>query len=359
MAGASAISSGSGSLIDITFTVNSKASAGTETAIQLIDTELYDESGKTIPINLESGTVKVKQACVKGDVNNDGNIKSNDATLILRIVAGLLEPNDYQKCAADFNGDGKIGSNDAMLVLRKAAGLLAPPQEAIVDSKNITIRLDEVSGLAGNSITLPVKVDASDIIASGDIRIAYDSAILRAVDVSSDSDILLVSNITEPGTIRIAFAGSDNLKSNTIANIKFEILTDKISNITFKRAEFYRLDATAINSKMVNGRFQSLSVRPEHNSLLQNYPNPFNPETWIPYQLKDDSQVTIQIYSISGEIVRRLELGYKPAGIYNNQDRSAYWDGRNEAGERVSSGVYFYNIQTGDFTATRKMISMK
>jgi hypothetical protein len=168
-----------------------------------------------------------------------------------------------------------------------------------------------------------------------------------------------VSNITEPGTIRIAFASSDNLKSNTIANIKFEILADNVSTINFKCAELYKLDATPINSKLVNGRFQSLAIRPEHNDLLQNYPNPFNPETWIPYQLKNDSQVAIQIYSVSGELVRKLELGYKPAGVYNNQDRSAYWDGKNEAGEKVSSGVYFYNIQAGEYSATRKLIIQK
>jgi hypothetical protein len=98
---------------------------------------------------------------------------------------------------------------------------------------------------------------------------------------------------------------------------------------------------------------------PEQFTLEQNYPNPFNPETWIPYQLNKDSKVTIQIYSISGELIRKLDLGNKSAGLYLSQDRSAYWDGKNEAGEYVSSGLYFYTIQAGDFTAIRKMTVTK
>ena len=93
-----------------------------------------------------------------------------------------------------------------------------------------------------------------------------------------------------------------------------------------------------------------------HNALLPNYPNPFNPETWIPYQLSEDSEVVIKIYSVRGELVRELQLGHKSAGQYLNREKSAYWDGRNTTGERVSSGVYFYSIQAGKFTATRRMI---
>ncbi len=91
-------------------------------------------------------------------------------------------------------------------------------------------------------------------------------------------------------------------------------------------------------------------------ALGQNYPNPFNPDTWIPYQLREGSNVAIKIYSAAGELVRDMELGYKPAGSYISQDRAAYWNGRNEAGEYAASGVYFFTIQAGEFTAIGKMI---
>ena len=107
---------------------------------------------------------------------------------------------------------------------------------------------------------------------------------------------------------------------------------------------------------------------PEETALLHNYPNPFNPETWIPYQLAQPAEVTIRIYATSGVLVRTLHLGHQPAGIYQSRSRAAYWDGKNEVGESVASGVYFYTLSTestrdsvtaGDFTATRKMLIRK
>ena len=99
--------------------------------------------------------------------------------------------------------------------------------------------------------------------------------------------------------------------------------------------------------------------QPTQHLLLQNYPNPFNPETWIPYQLSEDSDVLVSIYDTTGKLVRTLTLGFQPAGFYNSQGRAAYWDGRNALGERVASGVYFYTLTAGEFTTTRRMLILK
>ena len=99
--------------------------------------------------------------------------------------------------------------------------------------------------------------------------------------------------------------------------------------------------------------------RPEQNLLLQNYPNPFNPETWIPYQLSEDSPVSIYIYDTTGRLVRTLSLGFQSAGFYNSQGRAAYWDGRNALGERVASGIYFYQLMTPAFQQTRRLVIVK
>ena len=98
---------------------------------------------------------------------------------------------------------------------------------------------------------------------------------------------------------------------------------------------------------------------PAETALLSNYPNPFNPETWIPYQLTKPAEVTITIYAVNGQIVRRLAFGHQSAGVYESRSRAAYWDGRNALGEPVASGVYFYTLTAGDFTATRKMLIRK
>ena len=101
------------------------------------------------------------------------------------------------------------------------------------------------------------------------------------------------------------------------------------------------------------------SMRPAKTQLLANYPNPFNPETWIPYQLARASDVKIVVYDTRGIVVRQLDLGHQPAGFYTNRSRAAYWDGRNQFGESVASGIYFYTLSAGDFTATRKMLITK
>ncbi|MDD9972579.1 MAG: dockerin type I domain-containing protein [Candidatus Poribacteria bacterium] len=98
---------------------------------------------------------------------------------------------------------------------------------------------------------------------------------------------------------------------------------------------------------------------PDKTQLLANYPNPFNPETWIPYQLAKDTDVTLHIYAVNGTLVRTLALGHQPVGMYQRRSRAAYWDGRNALGEPVASGVYFYTFTAGDFTATRKMLIRK
>ena len=98
---------------------------------------------------------------------------------------------------------------------------------------------------------------------------------------------------------------------------------------------------------------------PKETVLLANYPNPFNPETWIPYQLSEAAEVTVTIHASDGKLVRTLELGQVPAGVYSEKDRAAYWDGQNEQGEPVASGVYFYTLKAGEFSATRKMVIRK
>ena len=98
---------------------------------------------------------------------------------------------------------------------------------------------------------------------------------------------------------------------------------------------------------------------PTETELLRNYPNPFNPETWIPYRLAEDAFVTLTIYDGNGQVVRTLDVGHRTAAAYESQSKAAYWDGRNDLGESVASGIYFYTLTVGDYSATRKMLILK
>ena len=101
------------------------------------------------------------------------------------------------------------------------------------------------------------------------------------------------------------------------------------------------------------------TLTPTQTALLANYPNPFNPETWIPYQLASPADVAIRIYSTNGKVIRTLDLGHQTIGLYHHRNSAAYWDGKNDIGETVASGVYFYTLTAGTFTATGKMLVRK
>jgi hypothetical protein len=122
--------------------------------------------------------------------------------------------------------------------------------------------------------------------------------------------------------------------------------------------EHLRVEPTDLANafKIVNPRYNPI---PEYSALLQNYPNPFNPETWIPFQLSESANVTISLYDVSGNLIRTLALSNRHAGRYITKDRAAYWNGRNVTGEKVSSGIYFYRIDAGKFSATKRMVILK
>jgi len=93
---------------------------------------------------------------------------------------------------------------------------------------------------------------------------------------------------------------------------------------------------------------------PRGFEVNQNYPNPFNPTTTISYDLPQSSHVSLEIFNVLGQRVRTLLEGDKPAGYY-----TATWDGSDNRGKGVASGIYFYRIKTGDFIETKKMVLLK
>ena len=112
---------------------------------------------------------------------------------------------------------------------------------------------------------------------------------------------------------------------------------------------------------MVLGILQAILLErlSTQTQLLANYPNPFNPETWIPFELSQDSQVAISIYDVQGQPIRQIELGMVMAGRYVTAGQAVYWDGKTADGETVASGTYFYQLQAGDYLETKKMVILK
>ncbi|MCY3723509.1 MAG: T9SS type A sorting domain-containing protein [Candidatus Poribacteria bacterium] len=143
-------------------------------------------------------------------------------------------------------------------------------------------------------------------------------------------------------------------------HVLLELVTDPGESNRCDWAHWADLFITAKGAGLeAPNQIAAANQRVRETKLLSNYPNPFNPETWIPYQLAEASDVSMKIYEVSGHLVRTISVGFKPVGYYLTRERAAYWDGRNETGEPVSSGVYFLQFVAGDFVATQRVVIVK
>ncbi len=134
-------------------------------------------------------------------------------------------------------------------------------------------------------------------------------------------------------------------------------VSDKNGNIASEKFSF-EVTPNSLENALLTVNLDGIG-KPNGNLLLQNYPNPFNPETWIPYQLSNAGPVSISIFDTTGGLVRKLTLGHQSEGFYYNRGRAAYWDGKNTLGERVTSGIYFYKLETPSFQQTRRLVIVK
>ena len=170
---------------------------------------------------------------------------------------------------------------------------------------------------------------------------------------------IATENITSTARRSSAVWADLNRKSVVEAGDKLKVALYDDSN-RIVSGPFQRTVTTGdIRNAFLSLQLRVGDVQPQDTLLAQNFPNPFNPETWIPYQLSESTEVKISIYDVSGRLVRSLDLGWQPTGSYMTPSSAAYWDGRNAVGERVASGIYFYTLQTSDFAATRRMVILK
>ncbi|MYA99341.1 hypothetical protein F4X90_06645, partial [Candidatus Poribacteria bacterium] len=210
-----------------------------------------------------------------------------------------------------------------------------------------------------------------------DGRVSVLDLILVAKDLGADTPTNLRTDVNRDGTINIQDLilvaqhlgeSTDAAAPSAIAINDLDLLDPAMIQAWITQAQIEDDGSIAFRQGIANlERLLALFI-PEETALLHNYPNPFNPETWIPYQLAEPAEVTLTIHSVNGTVVRTLALGQQPAGIYQTRTRAAYWDGKNEVGESVASGIYFYTLSTestrdsvtaGDFNATRKMLIRK
>ena len=253
------------------------------------------------------------------------------------------------------NGDGTLATLTFEVVAAKASTLTVS-DVFLADSEGNTVSPQ----VEGGQVTKPARL-AEDLNSDGVVNIQdlvlvasnFGQVGENVADVNGDG----VVNITD--LVKVAGALGNAAAAPSLHPQALQALAAADVQKWLFQAQF--LDLTDLTSQRgVRFLEQLLEVLiPKETVLLPNYPNSFNPETWIPYQLAKPADVTLTIYAMNGKVVRRLVLGHQLAGSYQSRDRAVYWDGRNALGEPVASGLYFYTLTAGDFTATRKMLIRK
>lgn len=207
----------------------------------------------------------------------------------------------------------------------------------------------------------PLDVNGDGVINGLDLAVVaanLEQAGQNPADVNGDgivnvNDIILVAGAMEAAPAAPSIF-PQILETLTVADVQKWLTDAKQLRFT----DTARQRGVTVLEQLLEALLHAETI-PIETALLPNYPNPFNPETWIPYQLAEPADVSIAIYAADGKLVRRLDLGHQPVGMYESRTRAAYWDGRNALGESVASGVYFYTLTTGEFAATRKMLIRK
>ena len=258
--------------------------------------------------------------------------------------------------AGERNGDGTLATLTFAVIARKASTLTL--SDVLLSS-----RAGETSGpqIQNAAIAEPTR-PKEDV--NGDGTVNIDDLVLVArryrqrgrnsADVNGDNIVNIADLIAVAAVIDANAAAAPSLHPDTL-----ETLTSADVRLWLSEARHLKHTDVTTHRGVLFLEQLLVALIPKDTALLANYPNPFNPETWIPYQLAKDAEVTLTIYGVNGHVVRRLGLGHQPAGIYQERSRAAYWDGKNAFGEPVASGLYFYTLTTGDFTATRKLLIRK
>ena len=227
-----------------------------------------------------------------------------------------------------------------------------------------TVDAEAIAGYNGPALTAEVSVtagleaDANNdgvidiqdlvLVASNYGQTGTNSADINGDRVVNSADLLVVAGALD-NAAAAPLAHTQTLEMFTAADVKLWLSHARRLNLT---------DPTALKGILLLEQLLA-ALLPRETALLPNYPNPFNPETWIPYRLVEDALVTLTIYDSNSQVVRLFEVGHQVAAFYETRSRAIHWDGRNELGEQVASGVYFYHLSADDFSATRKMLILK
>lgn len=334
--------------------------AGDTFTLDINAKDVYDMAGWQFNINYDPAVLEVVE------VNEGDFLKPDNAMTFFQ--AGTID-NTKGKItglnATSFNKEGVTGTGTLLSVtfLAKTEG-----------ETRLTLNNFQFGSIIGEKIpagprevSITIRTQFADADVNRDGKISILDMILVANNFGEDASAAPQADVNNDGVINIQdlilvaqhIGNSDVTASPSSIVIDGLELNPAMIQRWIKQAQVENDGSLAFQLGIENLHKLLTSLMPQKTALLANYPNPFNPETWIPYNLAKSADVTLTIYAANGTVVRTLALGHQGTGIYKSRARAAYWDGKNNIGEPVASGIYFYTLTTGDFTATRKMMIRK
>ena len=302
-------------------------------------------------------TVRFDDTAFRYVESRNSDYLPDGAFFVPPILEGNLVKLNAASTAGESNGDGTLATLTFEVIAVQASTLTL--SDVLVSNSTGETFAPQIENA---EITEPTKL-AGDVNGDGTVNIA-DLVLVasnlgqtgsNAADVNSDGVVNIADLVLVAGALGTS-ASAPSLHLQALEMLAATEVKQWLSAAQHLKPESHGYEFT----RGIRFLQQLLvALTPKQTALLPNFPNPFNPETWIPYHLAKGADVTLHIYAMNGALVRTLTLGHQAAGKYQNRSRTAYWDGKNAFGEPVASGLYFYTLTAGDFTATRKMLIQK
>ena len=342
------------------------------------DRELTDEmgiiAGMIVPVSLRLSGIAL---------GTDGN-SSITLSQGLNVVGLPLRDSRVTRVSNLFALDG-IGGNVPVIILTdggefKAVGRADDPGDIAItggQSFILTAQRAAIVDISGDVWTNVSGTSAAPQVALTGIEVGNTTPVLELrgsivdeeaglkvegfrVTVKNLSTGRVVTGMTKNERVRyrLTVVDIETARAAAIGDI-LEISAQSPSSLIGVQPLRYTVTAEDVRQSLIQLPALIAYEIPSETELLRNYPNPFNPETWIPYRLAEDAFVILTIYDTVGQVIRTLDVGHRIAAVYENRSKAIYWDGKNGLGEQVASGVYFYTLTTGDFSATRRLLILK
>ncbi len=318
-----------------------------------------DEGLLRLPVQLT-----VSGCAPDGDVNEDGSITPADALLAMEIYLGIHTPAGCEFITADVNCSNTITPGDALTIFYAFLGTPIPPCGTLAKTGgNVSeVFAGDVSGAPGDTISVPIWVNNPEGVSAFGLDLRFPGEQLEFLGIAPSlltrEWVTLKSSRVSEDVIRLGGFNTEAIASATAGSLIEMRFRVKSGENNAGRLEIFNLTDDLANFQATAGAFNQGQQIPERFALYQNYPNPFNPETTIRFDIPrlegNSVKVRVSIYNISGQLVRRLIDAEHSPGSY-----AVKWDGRNESANPVATGVYFYTISAGDFSATQKMLIVK